>query len=113
MAQYSTFKYGSGVKYGGAISTINLYKINTSDPNYAIKPRDIKLTVKHTTGAIWNVDTIRLTYARKEHVIPKWCVPVHRLIKRTKVTMKYTTDELWAIDSIRLKQMIRHRGPSQ
>lgn len=112
MAQYNTFKYGVGVKYGSPIGVIDLFKVNAADPHYAVAPRHIKVTIKYTGGSIWQVSTIRLIYANKSHVIPKWLIPVNRLIKRTKVTLKYTTDEQWAIDSLRLNQRIKHRGPS-
>ena len=112
MAKYSSFKYGSGVKYGGALGVINLYKLNLADPSNATKPRHIKTTIKYTTGALWTIATIRLLYARSEHVIPKYYVPVNRRIKRTKVTLKYTTGEFWAVDSIRLVQRIANQGPS-
>jgi len=113
MAKYGTFKYGTGVKYGGTLGVVNLFKANTADPDYAVSPRHIKLTLKHSTGSIWNIDTVRLTYASKAHVIPKYLMAVDRRIKRTKVTLKYSTDEMWAVDSIRLKQRIVNRGPDK
>lgn len=88
-----------------------LYKVNTSDPSTAIAPRHTKVTLKLTTGALWAINTIRLIYARKAHVIGKWYVAVNRRLTRTKVTLKYTSGELWAIDSIRLVQRIVHQGP--
>lgn len=112
MAKYGTFKYGTGVKYGGVLGTTNLFKLNLADPSYAVKPRHIKVTVKYTTGAKWAIDSIRLLYARREHVIPKYLIPVNRRIKRTRVTLKYTTGEFWAIDSLRLVQRIVNQGPS-
>lgn len=113
MAKYNTFKYGTGVKYGGSLNVVELYKINAADPNYAIVARHVKITVKYTGGSIWNVDTIRLLFARRQHVIPKWIIPIDRLIKRTKVTLKYTTDEQWSVDSLRLHQRIVNRGPNK
>jgi hypothetical protein len=112
MAKYSEFQYGSGVKYGGLLSTPDVFKLNMTDPDRAHGLRHIKVTVKYTTGAQWAIDSIRLHYARREHLIPKWIIPVNRLLKRTKVTLKYTTDEMWAIDSLRLHQKIKHRGPT-
>jgi len=112
MAKYSTFKYGTGVKYGGSLGSSNLFKLNLADPSYAMRPRHIKVIVKHSTGAKWGIDNIRLTYARREHVIPTWIAPVMRDLKRTKVTIKYSTSEFWYIDSLRLKQRIKHKGPT-
>jgi len=112
MAKYATFKYGSSVKYGGLLGTSELFKVNTADPSHAMRPRHIKVIVKYSTGAKWGVDNIRLTYARREHVIPTWVAPVMRDLKRTKVIIKYSTDEFWYIDSLRLNQRIKHRGPT-
>lgn len=88
-----------------------LYKVNTSDPSTAITPRHIKVTLKLTSSALWAINTVRLIYARKAHVIAKWWVGVYRRHTRTKVTLKYTSSELWAIDSIRLVQRLVNQGP--
>ena len=112
MAKYATFKYGTGVKYGGVLGTVNLYKINGNDPSYATTPRHIELDIQYSTSAKWAIDVVRLVYARRQHVLPKWLIPVDRLLKRTEVTLKYSTSEFWAVDSLRLRQRIRHQGPN-
>jgi len=108
----TNFNYDSGIKYGTSLTFEQLYKINFNDPTLGIKPRHIKVTLKATSGHRWSVDSIRLLYANKAHVIPKYWIPIGRLIKRTKVTLKYTSNELWAIDSLRLNQKLTNRGPT-
>ena len=110
MAQYGTFKYGVGVKYGGTVPSIKLFKSAFTDPDKGVVARNVKVSLKYTNnGGLWRIDTVRLMFSRKAHVLPKWLVRVYRNIKRTKVSLKYTANELWRIDAIRLKQRIRHQ----
>jgi hypothetical protein len=88
-----------------------LYKIDTNSPDTGLVARHVKVTLKYTTSELWRIETIRLLWSRRQHVLPKWLVPVNRLLKRTKVTLKYTGSDLWRIDAVRLKQMIKNRRP--
>ena len=108
----TNFLYDSGVKYASGLRFEQLYKLNLNDPQLGVKPRHIKVTIKYSSSHKWAVDAIRLIYANREHVIPKYYIPIERRIKRTKVTLKYTSSEAWAVDSLRLKQRITQMGPT-
>jgi len=88
-----------------------LWRIDTISPDRGVIARHVKVILKNTVDAAWRIDTIRLIWSRKTHVLPRWLIPVNRLLRRTKVTLKNTVDAKWRIDQIRLKQMIRRRRP--
>lgn len=111
MGKYNTFKYGSGVLYGSKLPVIQLWKVDNNDPDKGVVARHIKTTLHFTGSGKFTIGTIRLHYARKQHVIPKWWAEVGRNLKRTKVTLNYSGSDLIRVDSVRLKQMIRHRRP--